>query len=126
MTMEVYSLIFLVMNNCKIFFVAVIVACFTCFFPINISGQVADSVKTNKGPAAFSCCRPDGHSPIGVMTDHIHAKGEWSLTYSFMNMQMQGNLMGAKKVNDDELFQTYAMAPSKMTMQMHMLMGMYG
>ena len=105
--------------------VAVLVAVFNWFAP-NASGQIADSVKIVKGPAAFSCCRPDGHSPIGVMTDHIHRKGEWSLTYSYMNMQMHGNLMGAEKVSDEQVYQNYVMAPNKMTMQMHMLMGMYG
>ena len=74
----------------------------------------------------FDCCRPDGHAPLGIMTDHIHGKGEWTITYSYMNMAMKGNCVGQNRIDDNSIFVNYMMAPNTMQMQMHMLMGMYG
>ena len=35
--------------------------------------------------------RADSHAPIGVMGDHMHAKGEWMVSYRFMRMAMSGS-----------------------------------
>ena len=85
-----------------------------------LNAQQSDSVCT-----AFDCCRPDGHAPLGIMTDHVHGKGEFAFTYSYENMAMKGNRVGENKVDNSEVFNTYLMAPKRMTMQMHMFMGMY-
>jgi len=76
--------------------------------------------------APFNCCRPDGHAPLGVMTDHMHAKGQWIISYTYMDMMMSGNRSGTSKISDDEIFQNYYASPEKMNMQMNMLMVMYG
>lgn len=73
-----------------------------------------------------SCCVTDWHTPLGVMTDHTHRKGEWGISYTYMNMQAKGNQAGTKSLTDDAVFATYDMAPDQMTMQMHMVMVMYG
>ena len=88
-------------------------------------------VKINEDKSEESCrgfCGCDGNSqaPLGVMTDHIHSKGTWMLSYTFMNTSMRGNNIGASKASDNMVYQNYMMAPETMSMQMHMLMAMYG
>ncbi len=75
--------------------------------------------------AAGNCCN-GSQTPIGVMTDHVHPKGEWMASCMYMNMAMKGNRTGTSKTSDDTLFKQYMMAPETMTMQMHMVMLMYG
>jgi hypothetical protein len=70
--------------------------------------------------------RPGYHAPIGVMIDHAHLKGAWMVSYRYMSMNMNGNLMGANRVSAERVYQSYLMAPDKMAMNMHMLMIMYG
>jgi hypothetical protein len=60
------------------------------------------------------------------MIDHVHPKGEFSIAYSAMFMNMSGNQQGTNALTDGEVFKNYVMAPAKMNMQMHMLMPMYG
>jgi len=74
----------------------------------------------------FCCCSGNSQAPVGVMTDHIHSKGQWMFTYSYMNTVMQGNNIGASKVSDNDVYKNYMMAPDRMSMQMHMIMAMYG
>jgi hypothetical protein len=75
---------------------------------------------------SFCGCAGNSQAPLGVMTDHIHSKGSFMLSYTFMNTMMQGNNIGASKVSDNDVYKNYMMAPETMTMQMHMLMAMYG
>lgn len=74
------------------------------------------------------CCAPEsgGQAPGGVMLCHGHNKGEWMISYRYMNMMMGGNLLETTNVPDEQLFGTYIMSPDKMMMHMHMLMAMYG
>ncbi len=76
---------------------------------------------------AVDLSRPDGHAPIGVMGDHTHKEGELMLSLRVMSMEMEGLIEGTDDISTDELFAstTYMMAPSKMTMWMTMLGGMY-
>lgn len=75
-----------------------------------------------------SCCdgsswtsnRPDGHAPFGIMGDHYHHKGGMMFSYRYMNMAMQGNLVGNENINNPSIFQNYMLVPQSMTMQMHM------
>ncbi len=114
------------MKKNKIFSISVLIVVVCCCATSNAFSQDTTNSKTIKEPVIFSCCRPDGHSPIGVMTDHIHAKGEWSLAYCYMDMFMKGNLIGDNKVSTDQVYLNYMMAPNKMKMHNYMLMGMYG
>jgi len=63
-------------------------------------------------------------APIGVMGSHMHPKGEWMLSYSYMQMTMDGNL------NDTDSVSTplpgYMVSPESMDMDMHMLGVMMG
>lgn len=63
-------------------------------------------------------------APIGVMGNHIHPKGEWMLSYSLMQMQMDGNRDGTDRVSTP--LAGYMVSPQSMDMTMHMLGVMYG
>jgi len=76
--------------------------------------------------AGMCCCAGNSQAPVGVMTDHIHNKGTWMLSYTFMNTAYSGNYSGNSRINDNSLYDRYMMAPETMNMQMHMLMAMYG
>jgi len=81
----------------------------------------------------------DGHAPIGVMGDHMHKAGEWMLSYRFMHMDMDGNRIGTNGVSPETIATTVPniffgapgqpptlrIVPLNMTMDMHMLGGMY-
>ena len=66
--------------------------------------------------------RPDGHAPLGVMGDHMHAKGEWMASYRYMSMDMEGLRSGTTDVTAASQLgmMKYGMVPTKMTMDMHM------
>ena len=66
------------------------------------------------------------HAPIGVMADHGHKKGEWMVSYRFMNMDMPVNYSGSKTLDVGEVLNDYMISPISMTMRMHMLGAMYG
>jgi len=71
----------------------------------------------------WTAARPDGHAPISVMGDHMHAMGEWMVSYRYMTMDMQGLLKGSDSVQPtmaDTGFMMTAMLPKDMTMDMQM------
>jgi len=75
-------------------------------------------------------------APITVMGDHLHAKGDWMVSYRFMRMEMDGNRIGTDEVSSEEIVSTVAnrfgmpptlrVVPTEMTMDMHMFGAMYG
>lgn len=83
--------------------------------------------------------RADGHAPIGVMGDHMHAKGEWMLSYRFMRMEMKNSRDGSSSISPEEIVTSVAnpffgqpmqpptlrVVPTQMTMDMHMFGAMY-
>ncbi|MBS1646097.1 MAG: hypothetical protein JST67_02020 [Bacteroidetes bacterium] len=71
-------------------------------------------------------CTKNNIAPAGIMTDHVHQRKHFSFAYSYMFMNMSGNKRGTNAVSDEQVFTNYMMSPSKMNMQMHMLMPMYG
>jgi len=104
------------MKNFNVLLLVVLLQAFVVY-----STERKDSTK-----CSFSCCRPDAFAPAGIMTDHVHDKGNFSIAYSYMDMTMQGNQIGTKTVSDATIFKSYMMATNRMNMQMHMLMPMYG
>lgn len=74
-------------------------------------------------------------TPNGITGDHLHEKGQWMLSYSFMRMEMDGNRDGTNDLSDADIL-TYAnihgapanlrVVPQNMTMDMHMFGGMVG
>jgi len=83
--------------------------------------------------------RADDHAPIGVMGSHMHDQGEWMLSYRYMHMKMDGNRAGTGDISPGEIVttipnrfanppmqpNTLRVVPTEMTMEMHMLGGMY-
>ena len=79
--------------------------------------------------------RPDSHAPIGVMGDHTHKKGEFMISYRFMSMPMEDNLIGTDEISSDQIVTevsnvfgmppTLRVVPERMTMNMHMVGAMY-
>lgn len=64
-------------------------------------------------------------------THHGHGAGAWMLEYRFMTMSMDGLMDGTDELTTAEVTAMmgdygYMMAPTAMTMNMHMIMGMYG
>ncbi|HAY74608.1 MAG TPA: alpha amylase, partial [Opitutae bacterium] len=77
----------------------------------------------HEGP--WTASRPDGHGPISVMGDHMHAMGEWMVSYRYMTMDMETLLKGANSVSVDSQLGTtsvgdFRMVPTAMKMDMHM------
>ncbi len=79
------------------------------------------------------------HAPIGVMGDHMHKQGDWMFSYRFMHMNMNDNRQGRNNVEPATVATTVPnrfsstagqpptlrVVPLEMTMNMHMLGGMY-
>ena len=62
---------------------------------------------------------------IDVLGTHTHQAGQWMLGYRFMFMSMDGNRDGTKRISDSDVLKRFAVAPTDMTMHMHMPMVMY-
>jgi len=78
----------------------------------------------HEGP--WTAARPDGHAPISVMGDHMHAMGEWMVSYRYMTMDMKGLLKGSDSVSPAGAgFMNQNMLPKDMTMDMHMFGAMH-
>jgi hypothetical protein len=73
----------------------------------------------------WTSARPDGHAPVSVMGDHYHKKGEFMFSYRFMPMWMNGNLQSTDNISNEDIYQSFMVAPQKMNMNMHMLGLMY-
>ena len=79
------------------------------------------------------------HGPIGVMGEHVHARGEFMVSYRFMRMDMAGNRDGSSGIDADRIATsipnrfagrpgqppTLRVVPTEMTMDMHMFGFMY-
>ncbi|MFQ5568659.1 MAG: transporter [Rhodothermales bacterium] len=57
---------------------------------------------------------------------HVHPKGQWMVSHKYMVMNMSGNRNGTDQIATDAVLDQYMVAPTDMTMQMHMLHFMYG
>ncbi len=73
----------------------------------------------------WSSSRPDGHAPLGVMGEHMHHAGGWMLSYRYMRMAMAGNRSGTDGVSTANVLNNFMVAPTSMTMEMHMFGAMY-
>lgn len=74
---------------------------------------------------------PTGHAPASIMSSHIHDAGEWMFGYHYLYESWDGLLQGDDRIGLSRAFmpgngKMYMMAPTSMTMEMHMLHIMYG
>ena len=88
-------------------------------------GLIFLCINSIKAQDLWSSGRPDGHSPISIMGDHYHHKGEVMFSYRFMHMSMESMLHSSDEIEHDAVFANYMASPQKMQMDMHMLGGMY-
>ncbi|MCB1651313.1 MAG: transporter [Alphaproteobacteria bacterium] len=75
-------------------------------------------------------------APIGVMREHMHGAGKWMASYRFKHMAMDGLRDGTRDISAESAVTNYAnpnappstfrVAPTEMSMDMHMLGVMYG
>ena len=63
--------------------------------------------------------------PINVLGTHTHLAGEWMIGYKFMFMRMNGNRDGTDRKTVSDVLQDFPVAPTDMTMAMHMVEVMY-
>ncbi len=80
-----------------------------------------------------------GRAPFGLMGKHMLKKGEWMLSYRFMQMRMSGNINGSDDISADTIATTapnpffgigtqpptLRIIPTEMTTNMHMFGAMY-
>jgi hypothetical protein len=57
---------------------------------------------------------------------HWHWQDDWMVGYQFMRVQNQGYNSGTSRVSDTDVLRNYRNVHTRMTMDMHMLMMMYG
>lgn len=58
---------------------------------------------------------------------HTHPRGQWMLGYSNMHMEMDGNRDGTSNQSEADIFNAgFMIAPTEMSMHMHMFEAMYG
>ena len=67
----------------------------------------------------------EAYAPAGVMGDHLHPKGGFMVSFRYMYMGMNGNLQGREEISDEEIYDSFMVAPQEMNMQMYMLGAMY-
>ena len=73
----------------------------------------------------WAMARPDSHAPIGVMGDHMHGQGTMTVSYRNMQMSMDGNRDGTQQLDTGDVLADFMVAPTDMSMSMHMLGFMY-
>lgn len=62
---------------------------------------------------------------INVLGTHTHLAGEWMFSYQYMFVSMDGNRDGTRRISDKNVLKKFEVAPTDMTMEMHMPMVMY-
>ncbi len=102
-------------------------ACVLIVTPAGATERVLDPMHTTAPYSEWNDVRADAHAPIAVMGDHNHEGGEIMLAYRYMFMEMDGNRSGTSRLSPaDVIAQGFAIAPTRMTMDMHMFGLMYG
>jgi hypothetical protein len=91
------------------------------FSVLNSDIILADTAMLAGNVEDYNGSRVDSHAPISVMAEHYHEKGEWMLSYRYMQMRMSGSRIGHNNVSNTEVLKRFMVTPTDMTTQMHML-----
>ncbi|MGH1402939.1 MAG: transporter [Alphaproteobacteria bacterium] len=88
------------------------------------------------GTATHQHNHSESLTPLRVMGDHAHDKGEWMVSYQFKRMHMEGNRQGRDSISNEAIVTTITnpsappptlrVVPTEMDMDMHMFGAMYG
>jgi hypothetical protein len=97
------------------------VVCLCVLSVLFTSVSLAHETKLIGNTQPYDGSRPDGHAPINVMGEHYHKKGEWMLSYRYMNMRMSGSRQGHNDVKNTDVLTDFPVTPTDMTSNMHML-----
>ena len=82
---------------------------------INESQQTSLSQYSDTSQCDIENCFCDSDpTPAGVMISHVHNKGEWMVSYRFMQMKMQGNVMENQAIDTKEVLNHYSAAGENM------------
>ncbi len=90
--------------------------------------HMGHDMSQHMGPGAQMLFNPG----FGDDIYHVHPAGMWMVNFKFMHTDMSGLRDGTTNVSVDQVIPMngtpygYMMAPTSMTMDMYMLMGMYG
>ncbi|WAJ71123.1 hypothetical protein [Catenovulum adriaticum] len=96
------------------------------FYVSTLSSLILFSTVTQANPNHGQDVNPASHAPAGVMAEHTHKAGEIMIGYRFMQQNYDQLYQGSEKITHQQLTQAgYSMAPTSMTMKMHMLDFMY-
>ncbi len=109
-------------------------ACLVAFATRPALAQESTPVEAIHGEATMAAseghlhhgARPDGRAPIAIMGDHVHKEGSIMLSYRYMRMEMDGNRSGSDDISTADVLKQFPVAPTDMTMEMHMFGAMYG
>jgi hypothetical protein len=105
------------MNSRNTLLTIVSVACATCI----AAGTARAAHEDHAGPSHEHY----PYGPIGVMGEHTHPEGNWMMSYRYMLMDMDGNRSGTERISTSEVLADFRVAPTDMTMSMHMLGAMW-
>jgi hypothetical protein len=103
------------------YIISLLGAALLCATSLPAQDSTQEKIEKKKETDDHIKSKADDHAPIGVMGEHIHAKGEWMVSYRYMAMNMEGNLTKSDDVSDMMIYENYMISPHKMNMQMHML-----
>ncbi|MBW2460053.1 MAG: alpha amylase [Deltaproteobacteria bacterium] len=94
------------------------------FLPLTLGAVVAHA--DDDPPPARHAHHEQGSAPIGVMGAHAHAQNQWMISYRYMFMRMDGNMMGSDSVTPEQVrAEGYPAVPTDMNMHMHMFGAMF-
>jgi hypothetical protein len=119
---------------------SVLIACIT-LIPVATAAQDAgkDGQDSMGASMSMGMARADSQAPLGVVGGDMMAKGKWMLSYRFMRMEMEDNLIGSDSVSPEKIVTTVPnrffglpgqpptlrVVPTKMRTDMHMFSAMY-
>ena len=124
------------------FLVSLLVACVALPLTASVLAQSSISSMTaepSEGAMMSMPMRADGHVPLGVTGGDFMTKGNWMISYRYMRMEMDNNLIGTDSVSPEQIISTVSnrffgltgqpstlrVVPTNMTTNMHMFGLMY-
>ena len=103
------------------------------FLGVSLAGLAPMSEQKQSMPATAEAVPPAAPMNEDMMVDDdlvlpglmVGRAGAWMIGYEAMFDRMNGNRVGTRAISEGEILDDFMAAPTKMRMQMHMLMGMY-
>ena len=87
---------------------------------IALAVAILASVTPAQAQYQWTSGRPDGSAPIGVMGEQTNSKGEFTLSYRFMQMSMADSRQGTNTVATASVLNSFLVSPTSTDITMHM------